>query len=62
MMYRFILSLIGISLIGISVGYVLGFYIHKYFSYNYLLYLPVFIMGIGCFIMIYAALFLKEKK
>ena len=58
----FIISLVGMSLIGISIGYVFGFYIHKYFLYNYLLYLAVFIMGIGCFMMIYASLFLKGKS
>ena len=62
MVKSFIISLIGMSIIGISIGYVLGFYMHKYYLFDYLLYLPVFIMGIGCSIMIYAALFLKEKK
>ena len=62
MMKPFIISLIGMSIIGISIGYVLGFYVHKYFVYDYLLYLPVFIIGVGCSMMIYAALFLKEKK
>jgi uncharacterized membrane protein YbjE (DUF340 family) len=61
-MKPFIISLIGMSIIGISIGYVLGFYVHKYFVYDYLLYLPVFIIGVGCSMMIYAALFLKEKK
>ena len=62
MMKSFFISLIGMSIIGISIGYVLGFYIHKYFLYEYLSYLPVFIMGIGCSLMIYAALFLKERE
>lgn len=62
MMKPFIISLIGMSIIGISIGYVLGFYVHKYFVYDYLLYLPVFILGVGCSMMIYAALFLKGKK
>ena len=62
MMKSFFISLIGMSIIGISIGYVLGFYIHKYFLYEYLAYVPVFIMGIGCSIMIYAALFLKERE
>ena len=62
MMKPFIISLIGMSIIGISIGYVLGFYVHKYFVYDYLLYLPVFIIGVGCSMMIYAALFFKGEK
>ena len=62
MIKSFIISLIGMSIIGISIGYVLGFYMHKYYLFDYLLYLSVFIMGVGCSIMIYVALFLKEKK
>tara|TARA_Y100000590_G_scaffold396116_1_gene476575 strand:+ start:370 stop:525 length:156 start_codon:yes stop_codon:yes gene_type:complete len=50
------------SIIGISIGYVVGFNVHKFFIVNYLSYLPVFIMGVGCAIMIYVALFLNERK
>ena len=50
------------SIIGISIGYVIGFYMHKYYLFDFLLYLPVFIMGVGCSIMIYVALFLKDEK
>ena len=36
--------------------------LHKFFISSYLLYLPVFIMGLGCALMIYVALFLNERK
>ena len=49
-------------MIGISIGYIVGFYIHRYLHYHYLIYIPVFIMGIGCAMIIYATLFLKENK
>ncbi len=62
MIKSYIISLIGMSIIGISIGYVVGFNVHKFFIVNYLSYLPVFIMGVGCAIMIYVALFLNERK
>jgi len=62
MIKSYIISLIGMSIIGISIGYVIGFNIHKFFISSYLLYLPVFIMGLGCALMIYVALFLNERK
>jgi hypothetical protein len=58
----FILSLVGIALIGVSIGFVLGFYTHKYLLNNYLFYLPVLIMGIGCVLIIYATLVVNKKK
>ena len=62
MFKQFIISLLGMCIIGISIGYVIGFYMYKYSFYDYLSYLPVFIMGLGCAMMIYATLFLKERK
>jgi len=62
MFKAFVLSLLGMSIIGISIGYVIGYYVYKYSFYDYLSYVPVFIMGIGCSIVIYATLFLKEEK
>ena len=58
----FILSMIGISLIGVSIGYVIGYYIQKFILNEYLFYLPVFIMAVGCVLVVYATLFIKVKK
>ena len=58
----FILSMIGLALIGISVGYLLGYYVHKYTLNEYLFYIPVIIMGVGCVLVIYATLFVNVEK
>jgi len=52
----------GIFLVGTSVGYVFGFYVHKYLNYNYMFYISALIMGVGCFLLIYGALFIKKKN
>lgn len=54
--------LFGVFFIGVSVGYVFGFYIHKYLNYNYLFYLSAIIMGLGCFLLVYSALFINKSR
>tara|TARA_B100001750_G_scaffold176396_1_gene144624 strand:+ start:386 stop:592 length:207 start_codon:yes stop_codon:yes gene_type:complete len=52
----------GIFLIGLSVGYVIGYYVCKFSSSNYLFYISALIMGFGCFLLLYGVMFLKSKK
>ena len=55
-------SFIGVSLVGISIGYVVGFYTKVFFINNSLSYLGIVPMGLGCFFIIYASLFIKSEK
>ena len=58
----FFYVLIGMSLLGLSLGYVLGFYIQKHSSNNFLFYLSVPLFVIASLLIIYGALFLKDNK
>ena len=51
---------LGIIFVGISIGYVLGYYMKEFSQKEYLSYLAVPFMGIGCFMAIYGSLFLKK--
>ena len=61
--YKSFTSLIfGIFFIGISVGYVIGYYVCKFLSSNYLFYISALIMGAGCFLLLYGVMFIKDRK
>ena len=61
--YKSFASLVfGIFFIGVSVGYVIGYYVCKFLNNNYLFYISALIMGIGCFLLLYGVMFLKDRK
>ncbi len=61
--YKSFASLVfGIFFIGISVGYVIGYYVCKFLSINYLFYISAVMMGIGCFLLLYGTMFIKDRK
>ena len=56
----FMITSLGIIFVGMSIGYVLGYYMKEFSQKEYLSYLAVPFMGIGCFMAIYGSLFLKK--
>ena len=57
----FIITFIGVIFVGMAIGYVLGYHIKDFYDKDYLFYLSVPLMGIGCFLSIYGVIF-KNKK
>ena len=57
----FIIAFIGVIFVGISIGYVMGYYINDFYNKDYLFYLSVPFMGIGCFLSIYGTMFHNKK-
>ena len=57
----FIITFVGVVFIGISIGYVLGYYLKGFYNKDFLFYLSVPFLGIGCFMSVYGTLFYNKK-